>query len=168
MNSAELISFIPLLLYGIALADLFSQWRRFFDKNLIYWPYVISTIVFTEIAIWNIYLFIGQLQSLNFESYYDYWIILVQPIIFVLAIHAFTPDPENKDTEAYFRKRLTVVFSLFAIYIGLHMIPGASVGKEIIFTRVFAIFLCLSIALTRFTPLVYILGVLWLVSLFFR
>ena len=168
MNAAELLSFIPLLLYGIALADLFSQWRRFFDKNLLYWPYVISTIVFTEIAIWNIYLFIEQLQQLNFEGYYDYWIILVQPIIFVLAIHAFTPDPENQDTEAYFKKRLTIVFVLFAIYIGLHLIPGASDNKEMILTRLFAIFLCLSIALTRYIPLVYILGAIWLVSLFYR
>ena len=168
MNSAELLSFIPLLLYGIALADLFSQWRRFFDKNLIYWPYVISTIVFTEIAIWNIYLFIEKLQHMSFEGYYDYWIILVQPIIFVLAIHSFTPDPDNKDTEAYFKKRLPVVFTLFAIYIGLHLLPGALDSKEMILTRVIAMILCFSIALTRFLPLVYILGVIWLVSLFYR
>ncbi len=168
MNSAELLSFIPLLLYGIALADLLSQWRRFFDKDLIYWPYVISTVLFTEIAIWNIYLFIEQLEFLSFEGYYDYWIILVQPIVFVLAIHAFTPDPENKDTEAYFRKRLPVVFTLFAIYIGLHLLPGASDNKQIVLTRVFAMILSLSIALTRYIPLVYILGVIWLVSLFFR
>jgi hypothetical protein len=30
MDASEYLAFLPLLLYGIALADLFSQWKRFF------------------------------------------------------------------------------------------------------------------------------------------
>jgi len=31
MDLTEYMVFLPLLIYGIALADLFSQWKRFFD-----------------------------------------------------------------------------------------------------------------------------------------
>jgi len=54
MDSTEYLAFVPLLLYGIALADLFDllgQWRRFFDKEYLYWPYFLTTVMVTELAI---------------------------------------------------------------------------------------------------------------------
>ena len=53
MEAPEYLAFIPLLFYGIALADLLGQWRRFFDGDYFYLPYFLTTLIFTEVAIWN-------------------------------------------------------------------------------------------------------------------
>ena len=168
MGSTELLSFIPMLLYGIGLAELFSQWRRFFDKEYLYWPYVIMTVVLTEIAIWNVYLFFVKIDQYTVLDYYEYWSILAQPIIFLLAVHAFTPEPGNKDTEGYFKSRMLVIFILIAVYIGLHLLPGVSTEPVMIITRIVTVILCLLIAFTKYVPLIYALGILWIVSLFLR
>ncbi len=170
MNATDLLSFIPLLLYGIALAELFSQWRRFFEKQYMYWPYVLCTVIFTEMAIYNIYLFFVQLDQTTINGYDQYWSILIQPIIFLLAVHAFTPEVENKDTEGYFKNRISVVFLLIAAYIGSHLIPSAThnMDMSMILARVLAIAVCIAIALSRYVPLVYLLGVIWFASLFLR
>ncbi len=168
MNAADFLSFIPQLLYGIALAELFSQWRRFFEKKYRYWPYILSTVVFTEIAIWNVYLFLSFSQEISTANYFQYWTFLLQPILFLLMVHALTPDPETKNTEAYFRKRMPVVFGLMTLYIGSHLIPGLDSAEKHFLPRLAIIIVALSIALSRKVFLVYLLGLLWLISLFFR
>ena len=169
MNVADYLSFIPLLLYGIALAELFGQWRRFFDKEYLYWPYLVTTVVFIEIAIWNVYIFLFIAKDIAAVNYLQYWIFLLQPILFLLLVHALTPDPEVKNTEDYFKKRMPVVFGLMGIYIASHMIPGLDSMLEIInIPRLIAVVLCVSIAISRKVYLVYLMGVLWLVSLFLR
>lgn len=168
MSSSELFSFIPLLLYGIALAELFSQWRRFFDKQYRYWPYVLTTIIFIEMAIWNVYLFFIISEDIASVSYFEYWLFLLQPIIFLILVHALTPDPEIKDTELYFKKRMPLVFGLMAIYIASHMIPGLDTNANISIARLIAIALCLGIAISRKVFLVYVFGLLWAYSLFIR
>ena len=168
MSAAELLSFIPLLLYGVALADLFGQWRRFFDKDYLYWPYVFTTIIFTEVAIWNVYLFLVDIQDAELLSYFDYWSFLCQPILFLLIVHAFTPESETKDTATYFKKRITIVFTLFAIYIALHFLPGMGDASELNLPRLLGIVICLVIAFSRYIPLVYVFAVIWVISLFFR
>ncbi|MGB5238056.1 MAG: hypothetical protein WBM43_03420 [Flavobacteriaceae bacterium] len=169
MNIADYLSFIPLLLYGVALAELFSQWRRFFDREYLYWPYLVTTVVFIEIAIWNVYLFLFIAKDLESVNYFEYWIFLLQPILFLLLVHALTPDPEVKNTEGYFRKRMPVVFSLMGIYIASHMIPGLDTMDDMVsIPRLFAVAICIGIAISRKVYLVYLMGVLWLVSLFLR
>ena len=168
MSAAELLSFIPLLLYGVALADLFGQWRRFFDKDYLYWPYVLTTVIFTEIAIWNIYLFLVDVQYAELMNYFDYWAFLCQPILFLLIVHAFTPESETKDTAAYFKKRMTIIFVLFAIYIALHFLPGTGSTEQMNIARILGIVICLIIAFTRYIPLIYAFTIIWIFSLFFR
>ncbi len=168
MNAAEFLSFIPMLLYGIALAELFSQWRRFFEKKYLYWPYVISTVVFTEVAIWNVYLFLSFVDDISKVNYFQYWLFLLQPILFLLMVHALTPETELKNTEAYFRKRMPVVFGLMALYIGSHLLPSLDKVDTVVIPRLVIIALCLSIALSRKVALVYLLGILWFISLFLR
>lgn len=168
MDTSDLISFIPLLLYGVALAELFGHWRRFFEKEYRYWPYVITTIVFIEIAIWNIFIFFIISKEISALTYFDYWVYLLQPILFLILVHALTPDPEEKDTELYFRKRMPLVFGLMAIYIGSHMIPGLDKIAGINLPRLMVVAICLGIAISRKVFLVYVLAVLWLITLFLR
>lgn len=168
MSSGEILAFIPLLLYGIALAELFGQWRRFFEKQYRYWPYVFVTLVFTEIAIWNVYLFLVQIQNSTLITYHEYWLFLIQPIIFLLLVHAFTPDAELKDTETYFKKRIPLVFGLSAIYFALHLTPDFSLSNHAMWIRIIGIIICLIIAVTRNIKAIYAFGILWLLTLFFR
>ena len=76
MEASEYLAFIPLLIYGIALADLLGQWRRFFDRDYFYLPYFLTTLIFTENAIWSVY---GYLEV---TSHLWHWIfsVLVVPI----------------------------------------------------------------------------------------
>lgn len=168
MSSGEILAFIPLLLYGIALAELFGQWRRFFEKQYRYWPYVFVTLVFTEIAIWNVYLFLVQIQDSTLITYNEYWLFLIQPIIFLLLVHAFTPEVELKDTETYFKKRIPLVFGLSAIYFALHLTPDFGLSNYAMWFRIIGIIICLIIALTRNIKAIYAFGILWLLSLYFR
>lgn len=55
MDPIEYLLFIPLLIYGIVLTRLLGEWRRFFDTANWHGPYVVTIVVFTEVAIWNIY-----------------------------------------------------------------------------------------------------------------
>ncbi len=64
--------FLPLLLYGIALAELFSQWKRFFNPGQIFLPYLLMTIILTETALYNVFIYaklIDQLIGLNYFNY---------------------------------------------------------------------------------------------------
>ena len=168
MTIDEYLAFIPLLLYGLALADLFSQWRRFFESQYMYWPYVVTTFVLTEIAIWNIFISTDYLEVYLTVSYHQYWLFLLQPILFLILVHAFTPDKENRDTEGYFKMRMRLVFILFGIYIGSHLIPILSASSKLHMTRIGAIVICLAIAFSRKIWLVYLLGIFWLISFVVR
>ena len=168
MNVSEYLAFIPLLFYGISLAELLSQWRRFFDRDYLYWPYFLTTLVFTETAIWNVYLYLDVAGDLTDVTYYKYWLYLTQPMLFLLIVHALTPEGDNKDTEAYFKQRIPIIFGLMAIFIAWHLIPGFSGPADLKYTRIISVVLCFVVAFTRKISIIYIMGIFWLVSLFFR
>lgn len=168
MNTAEYLIFIPLLFYGMALADLLSQWRRFFDKEYMYWPYFISTLILTETAIYNVYIYLDVVGEFDDINYYQYWLYLIQPMLFLLIVHALTPEQDNKSTETYFNKRIPLVFGLTAIFVSWHLIFGLSDMGSLKYSRLIGVILCILIALTRKIFLIYVLGLLWFLSLFFR
>jgi hypothetical protein len=47
MEATEYFAFLPLLIYGIALADLFSQWKRLFSPICL--PHLISCMISMKI-----------------------------------------------------------------------------------------------------------------------
>ncbi len=165
MDSAEYLAFVPLLLYGMALADLLGQWRRFFEKKYIYWPYFLTTVIFTELAIRNVFLYLEVVQKLDGISYFHYWLDLMQPVIFLMVVSALTPDSAESDTKDYFEKRITIVFALFAAFIASHFLPAYGVAVAMDYARVAAVVTCVSIAVTRRTWLVYVLGGVWFLGL---
>jgi hypothetical protein len=165
MDPGEYLAFIPLLIYGIALAELLVQWRRFFDKDQFYLPYFLTTIVFTEAAIWNVYNYLEVVAGLEGVLYHQYWGYLIQPMIFLLIVSALTPEPDSKDTEAYFKARMPVVFGLMAVFIFVHLFAGFGTTVELTVARGIAIALCIAIAVTRNVWLVYVMVVVWLLGL---
>jgi len=168
MDPAEYLAFIPLLIYGIAIADLLGQWRRFFDRDQFYLPYFLTTIVFTEGAIWNVYNYLEVVGSLEGILYHQYWGYLLQPMIFLLVVSALTPEADNRDTEGYFKNRLPVVFGLMAAFILSHFFAGFGTTVEITVARGIVIALGIAIAITRRIELVYVLFGAWLLSLIGR
>ena len=168
MEASEYLAFIPLLIYGIALADLLGQWRRFFDRNYFYLPYFLTTLIFTENAIWSVYGYLEVTSHLEGIKYFQYWAYLLQPMLFLIIVSALTPEPEIKDTETYFKKRMPVVFGLMAVYISSHFIANYGVMSQLNVVRLLAIVLCIVMAASRRAWLVYVVTTLWLFSLFAR
>lgn len=165
MSPAEYLTFIPLLFYGIALADLLKQWRRFFEIEYLYLPYFITTIMITEIAVWNIFLYLEVVTQLAEISYFRYWAHLLQPMIFLMLVSALTPDSSNQDTEGYFRKRIPAVFGLMALFIASHFSIDSFTFSSLSIARLAGVAACLAIAITRKPALVYFMAVIWVVSL---
>ena len=168
MEASEYLAFIPLLIYGIALADLLGQWRRFFDRDYFYLPYFLTTLIFTENAIWSVYGYLEVTSHLAAIEYFQYWAYLLQPMLFLVIVSALTPELEIKDTKAYFIKRMPVVFGLMAVYIGSHFIANYGEISQLNIARFLAILLCIAMAISRRAWLVYVATALWVFSLFAR
>ena len=168
MEAPEYLAFIPLLFYGIALADLLWQWRRFFDGDYFYLPYFLTTLIFTEVAIWNVFIYLEVVGHLEDIHYFQYWAYLLQPMLFLVIVSALTPEPENKNTEVYFKKRMPVVFGLMAIYIFSHLFANFGSTAPITAVRVVAIALCVVTAVVGRVWLVYAVTIIWVISLFAR
>ncbi len=107
MEATEYLAFLPLLIYGIALADLFREWKRFLNLKEIFLPYLIVTIILTETALYNVFSFAGLLKNLEGLTYSSYLLYLAPPFLFMLATSFFTPE-EDSDTEEYFMKNMPV------------------------------------------------------------
>ncbi|MDJ0513707.1 MAG: hypothetical protein QNJ62_09720 [Methyloceanibacter sp.] len=168
MEASEYLAFIPLLIYGIALADLLGQWRRFFEPEYFYLPYFLTTIILTESAIWSVYGYLEVTSHLDGIGYFQYWSYLLQPMLFLVTVSALTPETEIRDTQTYFIKRMPVVFGLMAVYIASHLIAHYGTMSSINVARFLAILLCVVMAVTRKAWLVYVGTALWLFSLFAR
>ena len=168
MEASEYLAFIPLLIYGIALADLLGQWRRFFDRDYFYLPYFLTTLIFTENAIWSVFGYLEVTSHLEGIKYFQYWAYLLQPMLFLVIVSALTPETEIKDTETYFKKRMPVVFGLMAVYIGSHFLANYGVISQLNVVRLLAILLCIVMAVSRRAWLVYVVTALWVFSLFAR
>ena len=171
MDPAEYLAFVPLLFYGIALADLLGQWRRFFDKDYFYLPYFLTTIIFTEVAVWNVYRYLEVVSHLEDVRYAQYWLYLVQPILFLLTVSALTPEFETQDTKCYFKERFSLVYGLFAIFVASHFLSGF--GSMIpltymTYTRIIVIGFSVVISLTKRIWLIYVTTVVWFLSLLLR
>ena len=168
MDPAEYFAFVPLLFYGIALSDLLGQWRRFFDRDYFYLPYFATTVIFTELAIWNIYGYLDVVQQLKDATYRQYWAYLLQPMIFLLTVSALTPESEDQNTKEYFDNRMALVYGLMAIFIGSHLFMSYDDPTSRIVVRIVATALLVVVAVTRRTSVIYALGVLWFVGLLSR
>ena len=145
-----------------------GQWKRFFDKEYLYWPYFLTTLIFTETAIYNIFIYLEIASDLSDISYYQYWPFLIQPMIFLLTVYALTPEKEDKDTAGYFIKRMPAIYGLMAAYIACHFLPGFGVTESLDISRIIGIGLCIFLATSRTVSLVYVITVVWIISLFFR
>jgi hypothetical protein len=160
MDSSEYLAFIPLLLYGIGLADILSEWKRLFDPKEWYLPYSAFTIVLTETAIYNVFIYMNLIEQFGGQSYLDYLLMLLPPFLFLLTTSAFTPDKES-GTREYFIRRMPVFFSLLALFVASHFLYDFDETFYMKMTRLLVIVIIIIIGFTRKIWLIYLLVVLW-------
>lgn len=166
MKAADYLAFVPLLLYGIGLADLLAEWKRLFDPKTLYLPYLLVTIMLTETAIYNVFIYLDIVNQFEGLSYLDYLRFLVGPFLFLITVNAFTPEKEA-DTKTYFTDRLPIFFGLLASLVASHFLyePEYSNG---IFLRIAAVLVIAAIGFFRKVKLIYPLFAIWLLSFLFK
>ena len=168
MDASEYLAFVPLLIYGIGLADLLGEWKRLLDKSQWFLPYALFTIILTEIAVYNIFIYVNLVYQLPGQSYFTYLSFLVPPFLFMLTTNAFTPDQGN-NTKEYFLQKMPIIFTLLALFVGSHFFYSFNEGEgHTPYTRVLSIILILVAGYTRKISLIYAIGVLWLITIFMR
>ena len=167
MDASEYLAFLPLLIYGIALADLFSQWKRLINPKQLFIPYILLTIILTETAIYNVFVYAKLLDHLEGLSYFSYLSYLIPPFLFMLATSIFTPEADS-ETESYFKQHMPIIFSLIALFVASHFLYDFDENRATIIGRSVAILVILLIGITRKIWLFYILSLLWVYLLFVK
>ena len=123
MDPAEYLAIVPLLIYGIAITDLLGQWKRFFNKEDRFPLYILYTIILTEVAVYNVVIYIDLVHLMPQQNYFTYLIYLLPPILFLMIVNVFTPD-EGSKTEEYFNKNTRLIFTLVTLFVASHYFFG--------------------------------------------
>lgn len=170
MDAIEYLLFIPLLLYGIALSDLFGEWKKILSNKNYYWPYIATIITITEIGIYNVYIFFNLASYLKESSYFQYCLFLAPPFVFLLLVNFLThkEDDEVMHSKDFFQSRIPQVFFTLAVFISLHFIPFYHFENEIFVPRLIAVAICLAFAYWRKMFLFYPLILIWILTIVLR
>jgi hypothetical protein len=167
MSTSEYLAFIPLLIYGMGLATLMAEWKRLFDPAEIFLPYSLLTVVLTEIAFYNVFIYQRLIDRFAGQNYLHYLILLISPMLFFLVAHIFTPGSGDK-TKDYFIKRMPLFFSLLALLVASNFIYGLEESMFINIGRIVFIIVILLCGFTRKIWLTYLLVFMWLLSFLVR
>jgi hypothetical protein len=167
MRASEVLAFLPLLIYGIAIAALFSQWKRFINYKNIYIPYALFTILLTEIALYNVYLFSQLVGEINMMDYKSYLIYILPPFIFLIAVNIFTPEKDD-ETETYFKENMPIFFILIAFFVATHFFFSYEESSVMLFARIIIIIWLLLTGILRRIWMVYVFVSIWLLLLMSR
>lgn len=167
MKASEVLAFLPLLIYGIAIAALFSQWKRFINYKNIYIPYALFTILLTEIALYNVYLFSQLVDEINMMDYKSYLIYILPPFIFLISVNIFTPEKDD-ETETYFKENMPIFFILIAFFVATHFFFSYEESSVMLFARIIIIIWLLLTGILRRIWMVYVFVAIWLLLLMSR
>ena len=170
MSTEEYLLFIPLLIYGIVLSRLLGEWKRFFDLANWHGPYIATIVVFTEIAIWNIYNFLAVFRLDPEPSYTTYLRVLVTPFLFLLGVNALLreDDADGLVDRSEFASRMRLSYALMACFVGAHLLQRFQGDDEQTLFRLPAFLVMVAIAWFRKDWLVYLLAAIWIASLVWR
>jgi len=170
MDPIEYLLFIPLLMYGIVLTQLFGEWKRFFDLENWHAPYIITVVVFTEIAVWNIYTFLDVISREASHTYLSYLGLLGAPFLFMLSVNALLAGEGTGglvDREE-FGSRVRLSYFFMGCFVSFHFVPVFGPDDGLNGPRIVAATVLFLVAWLRKERLVYLLGLVWLVSLVLR
>lgn len=156
MQPQEYFAILPLLIYGIAIAELVSPWRSFFEEKKMSLTFITTGIMMLEVAFNNFYRFYYFLDD-TYQSYYIFLSHLLSPLIFLMASHVYTPeDKKNLNTHEYFRKKFKLLMVLLAFFVASHFINDFGLNVTT-YARLLTIALLLIAAFKRWIWMVYVL-----------
>lgn len=164
MDPAEYLAIIPLLIYGIGITDLLGQWKRFFNKKDQYPLYILYTIILTEVAVYNVVIYIDLVNILPQQSYFRYLSFLLPPILFLMVVNVFTPD-EGSPTRDYFEKNIRLMFILITLFVASHFLYSFDEQHGQQYFRIAMVLLLSAIAIFKKQWLMYLVVGLWLIGL---
>jgi len=167
MDATQYLAFVPLLIYGLGLTALMSDWKRLFDVNQIYLPYTLLSLVITEMAVYNVFIYIQVIEEFKEQSYLSYLSFLLSPFLFFMAAQVFTPDA-GVNTKKYFTKRMPLFYSLFALLICSHFIYDLVESSYTVIMRLAFMVLIIGVGFSRRPWLTYLVVFFWAFSLFLR
>lgn len=167
MSATDYLSFLPLLIYGIAIAELLSEWKRLFDIKTFFLPYALFTVLLTEVAIYNVFIYAELIEELKGLSYGMYLIYLIPPFLFMLVTNIFTPD-KGEDTRHYFLKQKPLMFTLISVFIATHFLFDFNEEPRLVYTRLaYLTIIFVSGFINKIWPS-YVIVALWLISIYMR
>jgi hypothetical protein len=164
MDIIEYLLFVPLLIYGMALSDLFGQWKKFMEPASWYIPYLFTLIMITEIGVHNVFIFFKLSPQLSTINYFAYWLYLLPPLVFLLMVNFLTHTDDYSDMKVFFTARTKPVFLLLAAFISMHFIPIFHFDHNIWLPRVLGIIFCTVYAFWQRMIVFYLLVAIWLLS----
>lgn len=167
MDPAEYLAFIPLLIYGIGISELLSQWRRFFERKDQDALYIITTVMLIEVAIYNVFIYLDLVDDMPRHSYIRYLSFLVPPILFQMLANVFTPD-EGDNTRDYFNRNMRLIFTMWALFVASHFIYTFNENYASHYLRIVFVIILVAVALFRKTWIIYLGIALWAASFFIR
>jgi len=167
MDATQYLAFIPLLIYGLGLTTLMSDWKRHFDLKQIYLPYTMLSMVITEVAVYNVFIYIQLIAKFKEQTYLGYLSYLVSPFLFYLAAQVFTPD-HGANTKEYFVKRMPLFSSLFALLTASHFMNDLVETEYSAIIRIVFIVLTVVVGFSKKPLLSYLVVLVWAISLFIR
>lgn len=156
MQPQEYFAILPLLIYGIAIAELVSPWRSFFEEKKPYLPFILTGLLMLEVAFSNFYRFFSFLDH-TYQNYFVFLAHLFSPLVFLMAAHVYTPEErKNLDTRDYFHRKFKLLMILLAIFVSSHFVYdiGANINT---YLRLTFIAILLFAGLTRKVWMVYLL-----------
>lgn len=165
MDKSEYLLFIPLLIYGIALSDLFGRWKILLSPKNFYWPYPLTIFLFSESAIYNVFKYYYYSERLVDAHYFTYCAYLLPPIIFMMMSNFLTNNiDETKDSRLkfVFTERIKQVFILLAIFMLITALPFYQIDQgRFPYLKLVAIPFALLYAFSKKTVYFYLLITLW-------
>jgi len=167
MDVTQYLAFIPLLIYGLGLSALMSDWKRHFDPKQIYLPYTLLTIVITEVAVYNVFIYIQVITKFQEQTYLGYLLNLISPFLFFMAAQVFTAD-HGTNTKDYFINRMPLFCTLFALLISSHFINELKETPYTTIMRIVFIILIVTVGILKKPGLSYLVVLFWIVSLLLR
>jgi hypothetical protein len=167
MSATDYLSFLPLLIYGIAIADLLSEWKRLFEKKEFFLPYALFTVMLTEVAIYNVFIYAELIKDLEGLRYGQYLIYLLPPFLFMMVANVFTPD-KGEDTRLYFIKQRPLFFSLVSVFMATHFLFDFNEAPNLVYIRLIYIAIFFVVGFIKKIWPTYVVFALWLISIFIR
>ncbi len=167
MDVTQYLAFVPLLIYGMSITTLMVDWKRIIDFNQMFIPYSLLSLVLSETAIYNLFVYIRIIAKFKEFEYLSYLLYQIPPTIFYIMVNVFTPDT-GFTTRTYFMNRMRLFYILFALMLASHFLFDHQETQYAHFIRIFLIAYVILIAIFRKIWMTYILVGLWILSFISR